>query len=110
MVTPSEKMSRLKIYVGEDKLHGELKLYEAILGKARQLRLAGATLYRGIEGYGHSARLHSVEILASEDLPVVIEIVDSEEKIAGFLEILKLVPEIGLITCDPVGKAWLKSV
>ena len=110
MVTPSGKMTRMKIYVGEDKLHGEIKLYQAILAKARQLRLAGATLTRGIEGYGRSMRLHSVEVLAAEDLPVIIEIVDQEDKIAAFLEILQLVPEIGLITCDPVGKVWLKSI
>jgi PII-like signaling protein len=109
MSTPSEKMTRLKIYVGEDKRHGDGALYTAIIGKARQLRLAGATVYRGIEGYGRSARLHTYEVLASEDLPVIIEIIDSDNKINAFMDILKLIPEIGLITCDPVGKAWTNA-
>lgn len=107
MGQPAKTMTRLKIYVGEDKRHGDAPLYKAILAKARNLHLAGATVYRGIEGYGHSARLHTFEVLASEDLPVVIEIIDSDEKIAAFRQLLTDIPEIGLITCDRVDGAWM---
>src|SRR5712692_812933 len=76
----------LRIFVGEsDHCHGRL-LYEAIVLKARELGLAGATVWRGIEGYGAASRIHTAKILRlSEDLPVIIEIVDSEEKIRAAL-------------------------
>ena len=76
----------LRIFVGEsDTLHGQA-LYEALVHKARALGLAGATVWRGIEGYGARSRIHTAKILRlSEDLPVIIEIVDSEEKIRAAL-------------------------
>jgi len=76
----------LRIFVGEsDTLHGQA-LYEALVQKARALGLAGATVWRGIEGYGARSRIHTAKILRlSEDLPVIIEIVDSEEKIRAAL-------------------------
>ena len=68
----------LRIFIGEDdKYHGR-PLYEAIVLKAREMHLAGATILRGPMGYGHSSRLHTAKILRlSEDLPIVVEIVDS---------------------------------
>lgn len=105
-MTSSGKIIRMKIYVGEDKRHGDVALYEAIVRKARQLHCAGATVYRGIEGYGRSTRLHTVEVLSSEDLPVVIEIIDSQEKIMAFRQLLETIPEIGLVTCDTVESLW----
>ena len=75
---------RLRIYIGEDKRHGDRPLYEAIVLKARHLQMAGATAVKGTLGYGRSTRLHSTEVLFSEDLPVIVEIVDSQEKIRGF--------------------------
>jgi uncharacterized protein len=93
---------RLRIYVGEDKWHGDQKLYEAIALKARHVRLAGATVVHGTFGFGRSTRLHTAKVLFSEDLPIVIEIVDAEYKIKAFLDLLCEVPDIGLITVEPV--------
>ena len=78
-------------------------LYEAIVLKAREMHLAGATVLRGGLGYGHSSRLHSAKILRlSDDLPLVIEIVDSEDKIAAFLPVLDGFMTKGLITLENV--------
>ena len=76
----------LRIFIGEsDRCHGR-PLYEALVRKARELGLAGATVWRGIEGYGARSRIHTAKILRlSEDLPVLIEIVDSEENIRAAL-------------------------
>jgi len=93
----------LRIFLGEgDKAHGR-PLYEMIVLKAREMHLAGATLLRGPMGYGHSSRLHTTKILRlSEDLPMVIEIVDSEEKIQGFLPALEELMGSGLGTLERV--------
>jgi PII-like signaling protein len=93
----------LRIFVGEDDRTGEQPLYEAIVLKAREMHLAGATVLRGPMGYGHSSRLHTAKILRlSEDLPVVIEIVDSEEKIDAFLPVLDGMMGSGLVTLEKV--------
>ncbi len=97
---------RLRVYLGEDKLHGGQPLYRAILAKARQSGLAGATVTRGVEGFGRSTRMHSCEVLASEDLPVVIEIIDVDVRIAAFRDILLKLADVGLVTCDPILAAW----
>jgi PII-like signaling protein len=93
----------LRIFIGEDdKVRGR-PLYEAIVLKARELQLAGATILRGPMGFGHSSRLHTAKILRlSEDLPIVIEIVDSEEKINGFLPQLDEMMSSGLVTLEKV--------
>jgi PII-like signaling protein len=91
---------RLRIYVGEDKRHGDRPLYQAIVRKAREQRLAGATILRGMQGFGRSTHLRTVDVLFSEDLPVVIEIIDRQEKIQAFAVLL--VAGIGLCTCDTV--------
>jgi hypothetical protein len=78
-------------------------LYEAIVLKAREKHLAGATVLRGPMGYGASSRLHTTKILRlSEDLPLVIEIVDSEDKINAFLPVLDGMMGSGLITLEKV--------
>ena len=83
MQVPKQAML-LRIFIGEDDWVGDRPLYEAIILKAREMQLAGATVLRGPMGFGHSSRLHTAKILRlSEDLPLVIEIVDSEEKING---------------------------
>jgi PII-like signaling protein len=93
----------LRIFVGEDDRTGEQPLYEAIVLKAREMHLAGATVLRGPMGYGHSSRLHTAKILRlSEDLPVVIVIVDSEEKIDAFLPVLDGMMGSGLVTLEKV--------
>ena len=79
----------LRIFIGEADRHDGKPLYEAIVLKARELQIAGATVLRGGLGYGHSSHLHSAKILRlSDDLPLVIEIVDSPDKIAAFLPVL----------------------
>src|ERR1700683_4006436 len=93
----------LRIFIGEDDRHGHQPLYEAIVMKARELHLAGATVLRGPMGFGHSSRLHTTKILRlSEDLPFVIEIVDSEEKINQFLPVLDEMMGSGLVTIEKV--------
>lgn len=93
----------LRIFVGEDDKHQGRPLYEAIVLKARELHLAGATVLRGPMGFGHSSRLHTAKILRlSEDLPLVIEIVDSEDKITPFLSVLDGMMGSGLVTLEKV--------
>jgi PII-like signaling protein len=93
----------LRIFIGEDDKFGGLPLHEAIVLKARELHLAGATVLRGPIGFGASSRLHTAKILRlSEDLPLVIEIVDSEDKINGFLPTLDQMMTSGLITLEKV--------
>jgi PII-like signaling protein len=93
----------LRIFIGEDDRHGHQPLYQAILLKAREMHLAGATVLRGPMGYGHSSRLHTAKILRlSEDLPIVVEIVDGEERINRFLPVLDGMMTSGLITLERV--------
>ena len=93
----------LRVFVSEnDKWHGTL-LYEVIVLKARELHLAGATVLRGPMGFGAHSRLHTTKVLRlSEDLPFVIEIVDTEEKIALLLPHIDEMVEEGLITLEKV--------
>ena len=98
-----EKALLLRIFIGENDRFGQHPLYEAIVLKAREEGLAGATVLRGPMGFGHSSRLHTAKILRlSEDLPLVIEIVDSEEKIDAFLPTLDAMMTSGLITLEKV--------
>jgi hypothetical protein len=85
----------LRIYVGESDKCGSRPLFEAIVARARELGLAGTTVLRGIEGFGASARMHTAKILRlSEDLPILIEIADTEERLQEALpEIEKLIDE-----------------
>ncbi|MEA2778487.1 MAG: uncharacterized protein QOK29_31, partial [Rhodospirillaceae bacterium] len=93
----------LRIFIGEDDRHGHQPLYEAIVLKAREQHLAGATVLRGPMGFGHSSRLHTSKILRlSEDLPLVIEIIDSEVKINAFLPLLDHMLGSGLVTLERV--------
>jgi uncharacterized protein len=93
----------LRIFIGEDDRFERRPLYEAIVLKAREMHLAGATVLRGPMGFGHSSRLHTAKILRlSEDLPFVIEIVDSEAKINAFLPVLDGMMSSGLVTLERV--------
>jgi PII-like signaling protein len=93
----------LRIFFGEDDKFGRQPLYEAIVLKAREMHLAGATVLRGPMGFGHSSRLHTTKILRlSEDLPMVIEIVDAEDKINPFLAVLDTMMPSGLVTLEKV--------
>lgn len=91
----------LRIFLGQDARHHRQPLYEAIVMKARELRLAGATVLRGPMGYGHSSRLHTMKVLRlSQDLPMVIEIVDDADKIDAFLPVLDGMMTSGLVTLE----------
>ena len=93
----------LRIFLGENDRYEHRPLYEAIVLKAREAHLAGATVLRGPMGFGHSSRLHTAKILRlSEDLPIVVEIVDSEEKINAFLPVLDGMMGSGLVTIERV--------
>jgi uncharacterized protein len=90
-------------FIGESDRWDHKPLYEAIVLKARELHLAGATVLRGPMSFGKSSRLHTTKILRlSADLPLVIEIVDSEEKIQSFLPVLDSMMGGGLLTMEPV--------
>jgi uncharacterized protein len=93
----------LRIFIGEDDQFQGSPLYEAIVMKAREQHLAGATVLRGPMGFGKSSRLHTTKILRlSEDLPLVIEIVESEDNINRFLPMLDGMMSSGLITMEKV--------
>jgi uncharacterized protein len=102
MQIPNEAVL-LRIFIGESDRWQHQPLYEAIVLKARELHLAGATVLRGPMGYGKASRLHTAKILRlSADLPLVIEIVDSEEKINAFLPVLNEMVGGGLVTLEKV--------
>jgi len=93
----------LRVFIGESDRWEHKPLYEAIVLKAREMHLAGATVLRGPMGFGKSSRLHTAKILRlSMDLPLVIEMVDSEEKIQAFLPELDKMMGGGLVTMEPV--------
>ena len=93
----------LRIFIGESDRWHHQPLYEAIVLKAREMHLAGATVLRGPMGFGKSSRLHTAKILRlSMDLPLVIEIVDSEEKVQQFLPVLNEMMGGGLLTMEKV--------
>lgn len=93
----------LRIFIGESDRHEHQPLYEAIVLKAREAGLAGATVLRGPMGFGKSSRLHTAKILRlSMDLPMIIEIVDGEEKINAFLPTLDRMIGGGLVTLEKV--------
>lgn len=93
----------LRIFVGESDRHGGRPLYEAIVLEAKRQGLAGATVFKGFMGFGAHSRIHTAKVLQlSEDLPVVVEIVDTEEKIRAFLPVLDGMVREGLVTLEKV--------
>jgi uncharacterized protein len=102
MQVPTEAML-LRMFMGEDDQADGRPLYEAIVIKAREMHLAGATVLRGPMGFGRSSRLHTAKILRlSEDLPVVVEIVDGEAQIRSFLEAIAPMMGSSLVTLEKV--------
>jgi PII-like signaling protein len=96
-----EEALLLRIFMGEDDRQKHLPLYEAIVLKAREMHLAGATVFRGLLGFGRSSRVHRASVLRlSADLPIVIEIVDTQEKIDAFLPHLEPIMGGGLVTLE----------
>src|SRR4029453_18986613 len=101
----------LRIFVGESDRHGHHPLYEAIVLKAREIGLAGATVTRGVMGFGKHSVLHTSKILRlSEDLPMVVEIADSLEKIEQFLRRLDQMITEGLVTLEEVRVIQYKAL
>jgi hypothetical protein len=100
----------LRIFVGESDKHQGIPLYEWIVRKAREHGLAGATVLRGLEGFGARSRLHTAKILRlSSDLPIVIEIVDTEENIESFLPDIDDAIGEGLATLEKVEVRFYRS-
>jgi len=93
----------LKIFIGESDKHQALPLYEWIVKKARETGMAGATVLRGMQGFGAHSRMHTAKILRlSQDLPIVIELVDTPEKIEEFIPIIDPVIKEGLMTTERI--------
>ena len=100
----------LRIFIGESDRHGQHPLYEAIILKARETGLAGATVVRGVMGFGKNSVIHTAKILRlSEDLPMVIEIVDRPDKVEAFLPALDEMITDGLVTMERVKVLHYKS-
>lgn len=92
-----------RIYIGESDRYAGQPLYEAIVRLLRERGIAGATVLRGIEGYGRAARLHTTRILRlSEDLPILIEVIDREDRLRAVLPEIDAMVEGGLITLEQV--------
>jgi PII-like signaling protein len=93
----------LRIFIGESDRHGHQPLYESIVLQAREAGLAGATVLRGVMGFGKHSILHTAKILRlSEDMPMIVEIVDSLENIEKFLPLLDELIKDGLVTIEKV--------
>ena len=109
-MTIPEEGYLLRIFIGESDKIGHRPLYEVIVLKAREAGLAGATVLRGVMGYGKNSILHTAKILRlSEDLPMVIEIVDSLDKVEAFLPELDAMITDGLVTLEKVKVLRYKS-
>ena len=100
----------LRVFIGESDRVGNQPLYTAIVERARKFGLSGATVFKGIEGFGGHSVVHAARIFdLSTDLPVLIEIVDSEEKIRAFIPVLDDIVHEGLITLETVEIIRYKS-
>jgi len=109
MILPSEG-KLLRIFIGENDKYNRMPLFEWIVRKSREEGLAGATVLRGLEGFGAHSRLHTAKILRlSSDLPIVIEIIDTEEKIEAFLPLIDNAISDGLATVEKVDVRFYRS-
>lgn len=98
-----DKAERIRIYTGEDDKHNGRPMADFILEEARRLGLAGASVFRGLGGFGANSRIHSSKILRlSEDLPMVVEIVEHPDKLVPLMELLDEIMTEGMITREPV--------
>jgi len=99
---------RMKVYIGENDIYKGKPLYKAIVEKLREMGMAGATVYRGILGFGKKSKLHSAEVLRlSTDLPIVIEVVDKGYRIEKAVNEIKPMIKDGMITVEPVIVVWV---
>jgi len=101
-MTLSQRAKMIRIHFGEDDRWNGRPMHEAIVEEARRQDLAGATAYRGIEGYGASSRIHRRHLLTSSDLPIVVCIVDEPSRIDAFLPTLERMLDEGLIAISDV--------
>jgi PII-like signaling protein len=109
-MTLPEEGYLLRIFIGESDRQEGMSLYEWIVRTARQHGLAGATVLRGLEGFGARSRIHTARILdLSSDLPIIVEIVDTLEKIEGFLPIIDSAISDGLATVEKVQIRFYRS-
>ena len=100
----------LRIFIGEQDQWEGRPLYEAIVIRARELHLAGATVFKGVMGYGAQSRLHTAKVLRlSEDLPIVVEIVDARDKIDRLLPFIDEAVSNGLVTIERAEVIWYRS-
>lgn len=98
-----KKAVLLRVFIGDSDRHERVPLHEAIVKEARRRGLAGATVLHGVMGFGKASRIHTASVLClSEDLPVVVEIVDTPERIAAFLPDLDRMITDGLVTVENV--------
>ena len=104
----AQPASLLRIHICEGDKHGEKQLYEAIVDKCLEIGLAGASVFRGVAGYGETAEIHRKRLLA-KDQPIVIVIVDSEEKIRGALPALERMVDTGMIAVSRVEMLRIQS-
>ncbi|CAB49579.1 DUF190 domain-containing protein [Pyrococcus abyssi] len=101
---------RLRIYIGENDRWEGKPLYKAIVEKLREMGIAGATVYRGIYGFGKKSRIHSSDVLRlSTDLPIVIEVVDRGHNIEKAVNVIKPMIKDGMITVEPTIVLWVGS-
>ena len=109
MVLPREG-HLLRIFIGESDRHEGMPLYEWIVRKAREQGLAGATVLRGLEGFGAHSRLHTAKVLRlSSDLPIVVEIVDTIQKIEAFLPLIDGAVKEGMATLEKADIRFYRS-
>ena len=100
---PEGRTLRLRVYIGERDQHGHQPLYCAIVEAARRAGLAGATVYKGIQGFGAHSVVHAARVIdMSSDLPILVEVIDESEKIRAFMPALTALIDDGLVTVDPV--------
>src|SRR5580693_7832298 len=98
----------LRLHFTERDRHGGRPLYEAIIEKCRELKIAGATVFRGLEGYGDTAEIHRSHIL-THDLPIVVQIVDTAENIQGLLPVVEDMMDKGLIAISDVNTVRIRK-
>lgn len=100
---PEGRSIRLRVYIGERDRHGHQPLHAAIVEAARKAGLAGATVFKGVEGFGEHSVVHAARVVdLSSDLPMLVELVDESDKIRRFMPTLTAMIGAGLVTADPV--------
>ena len=109
-MTPPTDGKLLRVFMGENDKHGNVPLYEWIVAQAREHGLAGATVLRGLEGFGTHSQLRTAKILRlSSNLPIVVEMVDTEERIESFLPVIDDAVTEGLATVERVQVRFYRS-